>query len=700
MILSIALERVEVLCDGASAQYDSDAIAVVINFITKSPRARPIPNVTEKHTRVQEAQHWLIKGEPDRTEQLVSDVLSAEPDNIEAQYALAVAQRYQHQWELALATLARILKSKPRFGRAHQEAGYNRLAVKDYARAGAAFERAVAADLSLINSWKCLAKLYRDRGNHARLAPVQKQIAFLGGLPAELLAVIGSLSEDRLADAERLCKHFLHTNKTHVEGMRLLAEIATHNGVYGEAEFLLESCVEFEPGHRNARIQYVNLLLRVQKFAKAYEQAEVLLAQPADDMHLVQPLHAAACSGVGKNDDAIASYELLMKQHPENHLFPVSLAHIHKSNGDLGEAVALYRRSYRIKRDHGDAYWSLANTKSYRFAEDELAQMGEVEADPATNENDRIYLCFALGKAYEDRQGYARSFGYYSKGNALKQRQTQHSSRHLQLRVDSQIEICTEVLFTRKHGLGLESPDPIFIVGLPRAGSTLIEQILSSHSQVDGTMELHNILNLAKRLRGRGEDCEGSPRYPRILAEIDDSYFRRFGAQFIKDTRPYRGSAPFFVDKMPNNFFHVGLIKLILPNAKIIDARRQPMACCFSGFKQLFGEGQEFSYGLREIGNYYRQYVKLMDHWDRVLPGFVLRVQYEDVVGNLEAQVRRVLDFCGLPFEQACVDYYKTERSIRTPSAQQVRQPIFTTGLEQWRHFKPWLSPLKEALGL
>ncbi|MYJ74878.1 MAG: sulfotransferase, partial [Gammaproteobacteria bacterium] len=275
---------------------------------------------------------------------------------------------------------------------------------------------------------------------------------------------------------------------------------------------------------------------------------------------------------------------------------------------------------------------------------------------------------------------------------------TYHRAEHLQVRIDSQIEVCTAELFARRSGLGHPAPDPVFVVGLPRAGSTLLEQILSSHSQVDGTMELHHILNLAKRLRGRDEPG-GKPRYPAILGDLADDYFRRFGEQFIDDTRAYRGDAPYFVDKMPNNFFHVGLIRLILPNAKVIDARRHPMACCFSGYKQLFGEGQEFSYGLTEIGNYYRQYVKLMDHWDRVLPGFVLCVQHEDVVDDLEGQVRRILEFCGLPFEQACVDYHQTERSIRTPSSEQVRQPIFRTSLEQWRNYEPWLGPLKDALG-
>ena len=655
--------------------------------------------MTETQARIQEAQYLLSKNEPHRAEQMMQALLDAEPDNIEAQYALAVAQRHQHRWMAAISTLSKILRHQPHFGRAYQEVGYNHIALKQYTRAGAAFEKAITADPSLINSWKCLVKLYRDTGNQEKQAAAQEQVEFLSELPVELLGVISYLSDDKLIDAERLCNHFLRSNKTHAEGMRLLAEIATRNKVYKDAEFLLESCVEFHPEHVNARMQYANLLLMIQKFSIALEQAELLLQQYPNDCDRMLSLYANACTGVGKNETAIKSYEKLMEAHPENHFFPVSLAHVHKTDGDIDKAVELYRKAYGIKRDHGDAYWSLANTKSYVFTKDELAQMTAVEADPATAEDDRIQLCFALGNAYEDRREYKQSFDYYDKGNTLKQSKSHHSPGQLQVRTDSQIKVCTEELFSAKKGVGLEVPDPIFIVGLPRAGSTLLEQILSSHSQVDGTMELHNILNLAKRLRGRDNDQDRIPRYPKILTELDDDYFRRFGEQFIQDTRAYRGAAPFFTDKMPNNFFHIGLIKLILPNARIIDARRHPMACCFSGFKQLFGEGQEFSYGLKEIGNYYRQYVKLMDHWDRVLPGFVLRVQHEDVVNNLEEQVHRILDFCNLPFEQACVDYHQTERSIRTPSSEQVRQPIYKTGLEQWRNFEPWLDPLKEALG-
>ena len=654
--------------------------------------------MSDSQERVSQAQYLLSQGAPERAAALAGEVLAEEPDNLEASYALAVAQRHQHRWTEALDTLSGILRAKPSFGRAHQEAGYNLIAMRNFPAAGAAFERAVNNDPSLVNSWKCLAKLYEDNGNRKRLAAVQDQLVFLESLPVELLTVISYLSDDRLGDAERACKHFLRDNKTHPEGMRLLAEIATRNKTYDEAEFLLESCVEFHPAHKNARIQYVNILMRVQKFAKAYDEARRLLDDYPDDTEHILALYASACAGVGRNTDAVDSYEHLLRAHPDNPIFPVSLAHVLKADGEFDKAVSLYRKAYQTKPDHGDAYWSLANTKSYEFTDDELARMESLAADADTNEADRIQICFALGDAHESRGDYERSFGYYRQGNGLKQLHTYHHAKHLQVRIDSQLEVCTADLFTRRTGLGCPAPDPIFVVGLPRAGSTLVEQILSSHSQVDGTMELHNILNLAKRLRGRDEPG-GKPRYPAILNDLDDDYFRRFGEQFIDDTRAYRGESPFFVDKMPNNFFHVGLIRLILPNAKIIDARRHPMACCFSGYKQLFGEGQEFSYGLKEIGNYYRQYVKLMDHWDQVLPGFVLRVQHEDVVDDLEGQVRRILEFCGLPFEQACVDYHQTERSIRTPSSEQVRQPIFRTSLEQWRNYEPWLGPLKDALG-
>jgi tetratricopeptide (TPR) repeat protein len=379
----------------------------------------------------------------------------------------------------------------------------------------------------------------------------------------------------------------------------------------------------------------------------------------------------------------------------------VMRGHAEKTIGRLEDAVASYRSAYGLQPLYGDAFWSLANTKTYRFTPDEVEHMRRAEASERIGVDDRIHMCFALGKALEDAAEYEESFTYYERGNLLKQGVVQHRRDFLERRVEAQISVCNEALFAAHAGVGAPATDPIFIVGLPRAGSTLLEQILASHSMVDGTMELPNIIALSQRLRSPlgAAAAEGEGRYPAILAELDSDYFRRFGEQFVEDTRIYRGDAPYFIDKNPNNFFHIGLIRLILPNAKIIDARRHPLACCFSGFKQLFGQGQEFSYGLQEIGDYYRRYVELMGHWDEVLPGFVLRVQHEDVVEDLEREVRRMLDFCGLPFEEACLEFHATERSVRTPSSEQVRQPIYRSGLDAWQPYERWLAPLKRALG-
>ena len=320
------------------------------------------------------------------------------------------------------------------------------------------------------------------------------------------------------------------------------------------------------------------------------------------------------------------------------------------------------------------------------------------EADEATSTADRIHICFALGKAYEDREQYDQSFAYYQRGNKLKQEDSRYEAEKFESEFATQIELFDEDFFAERSAYGFNDPAPIFVVGLPRAGSTLLEQILASHSAIDGTMELANVIGLAHRLNGR-KRLDGTQNYPSVLADISSDQFKQFGENFIKDTQYHRGKGIHFIDKMPNNFRHIALIRLMLPKAKIIDARREPMACCFSGFKQLFAEGQEFTYGLDLIGRYYRGYVQLMKHWDRVMPGSILRVQHEDVIDDLETQVRRVLDYLELPFEQSCLEYYKTERAVRTPSSEQVRQPIFKSAVQQWKNYESHLGPLKQALG-
>ena len=614
----------------------------------------------------------------------------------EARYMLAVTYRYLKKFDNALAALDELIARQPEFGRAHQERGHALLALNRSDDATLAFAKAVEQNPGLIASWKALAGLHARRGEDRQAMFARTQFEFLEGLPAELRGAIDLLHEDKLLKAEQLCRHFLTENKHHVEGMRLLAEIGMRLRVYDDAEFLLESCVELAPDNLRARGDYVKILNRKGKFGKALEQAEILhAAQP--DNPAWELGKASALAGLGRLQEAIELYQRGLGRTANKAGVNVMLGHAYKAVGDFEAAIAAYRDASEAKPDYGDAWWSLANTKTYRFDDDELDRIRQYEAADGVPEDDRVHLSFAAGKALEDRGEFEQSFNNYARGNALKMTRSGYQPDNTTRLVDEQIETCTAELFGERGALGCDAPDPIFIVGLPRAGSTLLEQILASHSQIDGTMELHEILGLAQRLGGRS--ARGESAYPRNLWELDDGLFARFGEKFIEDTRVYRGAAPLFIDKMPNNFMHVGLIRLILPNAKVIDARRHPMACCFSGFKQLFGEGQDFSYGLKAIGRYYADYVRLMDHWDKAIPGFVLRVMHEDVVDDLEAEVRRMLDFCGLPFEESCLEFHRTERSIKTPSSEQVRQPIYRTGLDYWRNYEPWLGPIKEALG-
>src|SRR6202011_3133249 len=379
---------------------------------------------------------------------------------------------------------------------------------------------------------------------------------------------------------------------------------------------------------------------------------------------------------------------------PDLHL---SVAHALKTLGRRGEAVEAYRAAAAARPNFGDAYWSLANLKTYRFLDEEIARMRAEESAAGTPPVDRYHLCFALGKAYEDGGEYAESWRYYERGNALKRAESRYRPEIIESNTRQQIEVCTHEFFAARAGTGAPGNDPIFIVGLPRSGSTLVEQILASHSRVEGTQELSDIQRIVLGLQGREPDLD-NPRYPGVLAGMPPKDFLTLGEKYLADTRVYRTDKPHFIDKMPNNFRHIGLIHLMLPNARIIDARREPMACCFSNLKQLFANGQEFTYSIADIARYYRTYLELMQHWDQVLPGKVLRVCHEDVVEDLEGNVRRILDFCGLDFEPACVEFYRTERSVRTASSEQVRQPIFREGLDQWRNYEPWLGPLKDAL--
>ncbi|MGA8706604.1 MAG: sulfotransferase [Steroidobacteraceae bacterium] len=627
-----------------------------------------------------------------------TQTLSAEvPENRDVLYLMALNQRQLHRMADAFDTLERLERLHPRFSRLHQERGHCYVFQKDAPRAIDAFLRAVNINPALPTSWSLLEGLYRLVGQPDNAATAAAHVVTLQRLPPEVVQATSLFSDGDLAPAESIIRAYLLKHGNHVEAMRLLARIGQKREVLDDAELLLEAVLQLAPDYQAARYDYAQVLLDRHKYALARRELETLLASDAANPQY-RTLFATSCVGLGEHDRAIGLYRELLQHSPRAADLHLSIAHSLKTQGCRQEAIDSYHAAAAMRPNYGDAYWSLANLKTYRFTDVELGQMRTGEAAAGIATVDRYHLCFALGKALEDRGEFAESWRYYERGNALKRAEIRYRPTTFETNTRRQIEVCTSNFFAERAQSGVASEEPIFIIGLPRSGSTLLEQILASHSQVEGTQELPDIPRIALELQGRVPNFD-DPRYPGVLAQMESADFRRLAGRYLSDTRIYRTEKPRFVDKMPNNFRHVGLIHLLLPNARIIDARREPMACCFSNLKQLFATGQEFTYSIEDIARYYRTYLELMQHWDRVLPGRVLRIRHEDVVDDLEANVRRILDFCGLPFERACVDFHRTERSVRTASSEQVRQPIFREGLDQWKNYQPWLDPLRNALG-
>jgi tetratricopeptide (TPR) repeat protein len=628
-------------------------------------------------------------------------LLARVPENRDVWYMIAVSQRYLRRIPDALATLQRFESIHPTFSRLFQERGHCHVAAGHPAAAIEAYLRGVSLNPALPASWRALQTLYRMTGQTENAEMAAAHAATLAQLPPDIVTATAMFSDGEWVPAESIVRAFLLKHGNHVEAMRLLARIGLQQDVLGDAEILLEAVLVLAPDYRAARYDYATALLRRQKHVQAIAELETLLRlEPGNRVY--RTTYATALVGLGDHERALGLYRELLVDAPGAADLHLSVAHSHKALGRQREAIDAYHAAAAARPDYGDAYWSLANLKTYRFADPEIARMRAEEAAETVTPIDRYHLCFALGKALEDRGEFAESYRYYERGNALKKSESRYRPEPVERNTRLQKAICTREFFAARQGAGSSASSsagiPIFVVGLPRSGSTLLEQILASHSQVEGTMELPNIPRMVLDLQGREQDQE-NPRYPRVLEELKPEEFRGLGDKYLSDTRVYRTGKPYFIDKMPNNFRHLGLIHLILPNAKIIDARRNAMACCFSNFKQLFAAGQEFTYGLDDIGRYYRTYLELMAHWDAVLPGTVLRVEHEDVVDDLGGNVRRILDFCGLEFEPQCVEFHKTERSIRTASSEQVRRPIFKEGIDQWRNFEPWLGPLKEVLG-
>ncbi len=598
----------------------------------------------------------------------------------------------------ALEILGPLAAAQPQWAKAQLESGLALASLGRGEEAITSLRHAVTLKPDLPGAWLALAdQLAKFGDSDAADAAYASHIRHSTRDPG-LLASATALCEGRIPEAETLLRAHLKQAPTDVAAIRMLAEVAARMGRDEDAEALLSRCLELAPGFHAARQNHALVLNRCNRHADALAQVERLLEiEPVNPGY--RNLQAVILCRIGDYAPAIEIYDALVAEHPRHAKIWMSYGHALKTAGRQDDAIAAYRKSIALNPEFGDAYWSLANLKTFRFTADELQAMrGQLARDDLDAEH-RQHFEFAIGKALEDAGEYADSFQHYQRGNALRRQQVPYSAADTSARVERAKQVYTREFFAQRSGSGSSAADPIFIVGLPRAGSTLIEQILSSHSAVEGTMELPELIALTRTLR-RQVDGVDAKTYHDVLAALDVDQLRELGERYIDRTRIHRKTgARLFIDKMPNNFAHIGLIHLALPKAKIIDARRHPLACCFSGFKQHFATGQAFTYDLGDTGRYYRDYVELMTHFDEVLPGRVHRVIYENMVADTEAEVRRLLAHCGLPFEEQCLRFHENTRAVRTASSEQVRKPIYREGVDHWRHYEPWLGPMKTALG-
>jgi len=648
-------------------------------------------------TALAHARHLLGVDPRQAAEQAIA-ILEAVPRHAAATLVLATALRLSGDVTQALRVvepLSRAFAQAPEIqlehGRVLAAAGQTQAAI-------AAFKRAVAAEPDLAEAWRGLAEALELIGDSAGAQAAQARQIKGGVRDPALMSAASALVDEKPGEAEKILVGVLKTRPDEPAAIRMLAEAVARLGRLEEAEELLVRCLKQAPGFTAARHNLATVFYRLGRSEEALAELATLQAgDPANPAYA--NLKAAALARIGDYGPAVAIYEDVLARFPQQPKGWMSYGHALKTVGRSADSVVAYRKAVEQSPSLGEAWWSLANMKTYRFTDADLAAMDAQLANPDLSEDDRLHLHYALGKAHEDAARYAESFAHYDQGAGIRREQIAYDPSVMREHVARSKAALSAELFASRAGQGCPAPDPIFILGLPRAGSTLIEQILASHSAIEGTMELPDIVSMARRLSGAKTNKDVSA-YPEILTTLSPEDLKALGEEFLDRTRVQRKTGkPLFIDKMPNNFAHIGLIALSLPNARIIDARRHPLGCCFSGFKQHFARGQNFSYGLDDIGRYYADYVELMAHFDAVLPGRIHRVIYEEMVAEPEAQIRALLDYCGLPFEEACLNFHENDRAVRTASSEQVRQPIFKDGVEHWQNYESWLDPLKAALG-
>ena len=644
--------------------------------------------------RFQQAQTFLQTGEAESAQAVCAGALERCPEDANFLCLSARALVKLGRFEEAKERIDHALSIFPKFERAHEAQGELLLAQGDLPAAARAFEQALKIDPERRHARIKLGRLLMRMGHLDKAQALRGEFLKSSQDGRDIAKAANLEKEEKFAEAERIYRQILRRNPENASAMRLWARLGMRQKQYADAEVILKQAVAVAPDFSQAWADLVTAQYEQQKLEDAIESANKLIKLDArvPNGYL---LLASACAAAGRYEEALGAFDSALSNAPSHVGALCGRGNVCRTIGDQAGAIAAFRRSIEADPLHAEAYWNLANLKTFRFEDSEVEGMLALAGDERIPPEGQVQLNNALGLEFDRRAQYGRAFEFIDRGNRLRREREFYDRVENEEMIDMLIEVFSKQFLDENQGYGDPDPAPIFIVGLPRSGSTLIEQILSSHSMVDGTHELRELgltIKSSPKLSGRGR------RYPKTVPQLSQDEFRRLGREYMERTRRHRGSRPLFTDKNPNNYMHLGLLHLILPNAKIINAKRHPLDSCLGCYKQLFAQGQPFTYDLTELGEHCLQYQRLMDHWHAVLPGKALDVQYEEVVADLEAQVRRILAHCGLGWEENCLRFHETSRAVKSASSEQVRQPIYSSAVSAWRHYERHLGPLIEAL--
>tara|TARA_B100001123_G_scaffold93199_1_gene107287 strand:- start:3305 stop:5320 length:2016 start_codon:yes stop_codon:yes gene_type:complete len=639
----------------------------------------------------------LESGNYELAEKQLAEILKSYPNNPDALRLSGVSSIEQGNPEIALIPLQKAIKIAPDFAQAHEDLGTAWFLLNELHKSEVCIKNALKLDSSKFTAWKSLGDLLSDQGKEKEAQKAYEKALSTNDKYNDLTKAMSLTKKGQVGEAEKIYKQLIRDDPNNVDALRLLGLLTTKGGDLDKGIMILTKCTEVAPDYALAWENLANMYRQKEGFENL--DKSIYCFKKATTL---RPNWAEGWAGLGTvytrsslHKEGIDAYKKSISIKEEQPRVHLSLGHVYKTMGKQEMSIASYKNAIKHYEIFGEAYWSLANLKTYNFSKEEihLMELNLIKED--LPEREKVHFLFALGKAYEDKRDFKKSIKYYDEGNDLNRGRNNYDPKAVEAISKRIKKFFNKKLIEDKSNWGYQVNDPIFIIGLPRSGSTLIEQILSSHSKVEGTMELPNMLNIAREL---GSGSKDQTAYPEILSTLSKDEIEFLGKKYISETKYLRSNFPFFIDKMPNNFSHLGLIHIILPNAKIIDARRNPLDTCFSCYKQLFARGQMFTYDINEIARYYINYIELMDHWDKVIPNKIHRVNYEDVIESQEKETRKLLDYCNLPFEEQCLKFYETKRAVKTASSEQVRQPIYKKGVGLWQNYEDYLDQLKLSL--